>query len=82
MPRTSPSLAPATAAAFPRDAFFMIAGPCQLEDDALNLRVAEHLTRLAERVPGGIIFKASFDKANRANPGASGRTPAIQAGRK
>lgn len=52
---------------FPRDRFFLIAGPCQLEDDALNLRVAEHLARLSERVPGGIIYKASFDKANRSN---------------
>ena len=55
---------------FRRDALFLIAGPCVLEDDALNLRVAEHLARLAERVPGGIIFKASFDKANRSNAGA------------
>ena len=52
---------------FPRDQLFLIAGPCQLEDDALNLRVAEHLARLSERVPGGIIFTASFDKANRSN---------------
>jgi 2-dehydro-3-deoxyphosphooctonate aldolase (KDO 8-P synthase) len=56
---------------FRRDALFLIAGPCQLEDDALNLRVAEHLARLADRVPGGIVFKASFDKANRSNPGAT-----------
>lgn len=56
---------------FRRDALFLIAGPCQLEDDALNLRVAEHLARLAPRVPGGIVFKASFDKANRSNPGAT-----------
>lgn len=55
---------------FRRDAIFLIAGPCVLEDDALNLRVGEHLARLAERVPGGIIFKASFDKANRSNAGA------------
>ena len=66
-------------AAFPRDAFFLIAGPCQLEDDALNLRVAEHLARLAERVPGGVIYKASFDKANRSNPGAP-RGPGLEAG--
>jgi len=79
MARTSPSLAPVATAAFPRDAFFMIAGPCQLEDDALNLRVAEHLARLSERVPGGIIFKASFDKANRSNPGAT-RGPGLDAG--
>ena len=52
---------------FPADKLFLIAGPCQLEDDALNLRVGEALAKLAERVPGGVIFKASFDKANRSN---------------
>lgn len=52
---------------FPADQLFLIAGPCQLEDDALNLRVGEALARLAEHVPGGIIYKASFDKANRSN---------------
>jgi 2-dehydro-3-deoxyphosphooctonate aldolase (KDO 8-P synthase) len=67
------------AALFPTNALFLIAGPCQLEDDALNLRVATHLARLAERVPGGIIFKASFDKANRSNPGAT-RGPGLDEG--
>ncbi|HET9797282.1 MAG TPA: 3-deoxy-8-phosphooctulonate synthase [Gemmatimonadaceae bacterium] len=62
-----------------RDALFLIAGPCVLEDDALNLRVGEHLARLAERVPGGIIFKASFDKANRSNAGAF-RGPGLDEG--
>jgi len=66
-------------ARFRRDALFLIAGPCQLEDDALNLRIAEHLARLAEQVPGGIIYKASFDKANRSNPGAK-RGPGLDAG--
>lgn len=66
-------------ARFPRDALFLIAGPCVLESDALNLRVGEHLARLAERVPGGIIYKASFDKANRSNPGAA-RGPGMDAG--
>ena len=79
MPRTAPGSSHTAIAAFPRDAFFMIAGPCQLEDDALNLRVAEHLARLSERVPGGIVFKASFDKANRSNPGAT-RGPGLEAG--
>jgi 2-dehydro-3-deoxyphosphooctonate aldolase (KDO 8-P synthase) len=64
---------------FPRDAIFLIAGPCVLESDSLNLRVAEHLARLAESVPGGIIFKASFDKANRSNAGAH-RGPGLDAG--
>ena len=64
---------------FRTDALFLIAGPCVLEDDALNLRVAEHLARLADRVPGGIIYKASFDKANRSNPGAA-RGPGMEEG--
>ena len=65
--------------AFPRDTLFLIAGPCVLETDALNLRVAEHLARLAERVPGGIVYKASFDKANRSNAGAA-RGPGLDEG--
>ncbi len=64
---------------FRGDALFLIAGPCVLESDALNLRVAEHLARLADSVPGGIIFKASFDKANRSNAGAH-RGPGLDEG--
>jgi 2-dehydro-3-deoxyphosphooctonate aldolase (KDO 8-P synthase) len=66
-------------ATFPSDQLFLIAGPCVLEDDALNLRVGERLARLAERVPGGIIFKASYDKANRSNVDAP-RGPGIDEG--
>jgi len=64
---------------FSTDALFLIAGPCVLESDALNLRVGEHLARLSDRVPGGIIYKASFDKANRSNPGAA-RGPGLDEG--
>jgi 2-dehydro-3-deoxyphosphooctonate aldolase (KDO 8-P synthase) len=64
---------------FRRDALFLIAGPCVLQSDELNLRVGEHLARLAEGVPGGIIFKASFDKANRSNSGAH-RGPGLDEG--
>jgi 2-dehydro-3-deoxyphosphooctonate aldolase (KDO 8-P synthase) len=64
---------------FRTDALFLIAGPCVLEDDALNLRVAEHLARLADRLPGGVIFKASFDKANRSNADAH-RGPGLDEG--
>lgn len=66
-------------ARFPNDKLFLIAGPCVLESDTLNLRVGEHLARLAERVPGGIIYKASFDKANRSNKDAA-RGPGIDEG--
>jgi 2-dehydro-3-deoxyphosphooctonate aldolase (KDO 8-P synthase) len=64
---------------FPRGRPFLIAGPCVIEDDALNLRVGEALARLAERIPGGLVFKASFDKANRSNAGAA-RGPGLDEG--
>jgi 2-dehydro-3-deoxyphosphooctonate aldolase (KDO 8-P synthase) len=64
---------------FPRDSLFLIAGPCVLEDDALNLRVGESLARLAESVAGGIVYKASFDKANRSNAAAH-RGPGLDEG--
>lgn len=47
------------------DRFTLLAGPCQLEDDALNLEVARELVRLSEALDLRIVFKASFDKANR-----------------
>ena len=64
---------------FPVDRLFLIAGPCVVEGDDLMFRVGDHLARLAEKVPGGIIFKASFDKANRSNPGAH-RGPGLDEG--
>src|SRR6185312_2261128 len=70
---------PARPALFPGDRLFLIAGPCVVEGDDLMFRVGDHLARLAEKVPGGIIFKASFDKANRSNPGAH-RGPGLDEG--
>lgn len=64
---------------FARGSLFLIAGPCVVEDDALNLQVGEALARLALLVPGGIVFKASYDKANRSNAGAV-RGPGIDEG--
>jgi 2-dehydro-3-deoxyphosphooctonate aldolase (KDO 8-P synthase) len=59
--------------------FFLIAGPCVLEDDALNLRVGEALAELRLRTGVPIVFKASFDKANRSKPGAA-RGPGVHEG--
>ena len=64
---------------FPPDRLFLIAGPCVVEDDALNMRVASEIARLQSRMPGGVIFKASFDKANRSNAGAA-RGPGFHEG--
>jgi 2-dehydro-3-deoxyphosphooctonate aldolase (KDO 8-P synthase) len=43
----------------------VIAGPCVLETFDLALEIAEHLAGLAERLGVQLVFKASFDKANR-----------------
>jgi 2-dehydro-3-deoxyphosphooctonate aldolase (KDO 8-P synthase) len=64
---------------FAHGSLFLIAGPCVVEDDTLNLRVGEALARLTSVVPGGIIYKASFDKANRSNAGAA-RGPGLEEG--
>ncbi|MEX0907892.1 MAG: 3-deoxy-8-phosphooctulonate synthase [Gemmatimonadota bacterium] len=59
--------------------FFLLAGPCVLEDDALNLRIADVLAQLQVQTGVPIIFKASFDKANRSRPGAA-RGPGLERG--
>lgn len=43
----------------------LIAGPCVIESEALTLAVAEALAAAARALRIGVIFKASFDKANR-----------------
>lgn len=43
----------------------LIAGPCALEDRDMALRVGDELARLADRFKIGVVFKASYDKANR-----------------
>lgn len=43
----------------------VIAGPCVIENESLTLRIAEHLAQLARELPIQLVFKASFDKANR-----------------
>ena len=59
--------------------FTLIAGPCVLEDDGLNLLVGHELARLSEALGLPIVFKASFDKANRSKLDAA-RGPGILAG--
>ena len=59
--------------------FFLIAGPCVLEDDALNLTIGEALARLGDDLGLPVVFKASFDKANRSSPG-SPRGPGVDEG--
>ncbi len=44
---------------------FLISGPCVIESETLCLEVAERLKAIGERLGIQVIFKASFDKANR-----------------
>lgn len=44
---------------------FLIAGPCVIESEALCLGIAERLRVMADELQLPVIFKASFDKANR-----------------
>jgi len=43
----------------------LIAGPCQLESRAHALEMASALNEIAQRVGIGLVYKTSFDKANR-----------------
>ena len=45
--------------------FTLIAGPCQLENEAHALNVANELKKITENLGIGLIYKTSFDKANR-----------------
>ena len=45
--------------------FTLIAGPCQLENEKHAMNVAEKLKTITEKLDIGLVYKTSFDKANR-----------------
>jgi len=49
----------------------VIAGPCQLESRAHALEVASALKEIADRLRIGLVYKTSFDKANRTSASAA-----------
>ena len=57
----------------------VIAGPCVIESESLVLEVAGVLSELAARLPIRLVFKASFDKANRTSVD-SYRGPGLERG--
>lgn len=57
----------------------LIAGPCVIEDEARTLRIAETLKRLSDDLGIGLVFKASYDKANRTSVDAY-RGPGLEEG--
>src|SRR5277367_4950317 len=49
----------------------LIAGPCQLESRDHALEMAGALKEIAERRKIGLVFKTSYDKANRTSGGGA-----------
>ena len=58
---------------------FVIAGPCVIENEQHTMRIAESLAQTAGKLGILLIFKSSFDKANRSSD-KSFRGPGIDAG--
>jgi 2-dehydro-3-deoxyphosphooctonate aldolase (KDO 8-P synthase) len=50
--------------------FFLIAGPCVVESEQLQLDVAAHLKEITAALGVPFIFKSSYDKANRSSGGS------------
>jgi len=59
--------------------FFLIAGPCVIESEQLQMDVAGQLCDMTKALGIPFIFKSSFDKANRSS-GASFRGPGLEQG--
>jgi 2-dehydro-3-deoxyphosphooctonate aldolase (KDO 8-P synthase) len=66
-------------AAVPDRPLLVIAGPCVLESDEVNHRIAESLVDACASAGAMLVFKASFDKANRSSI-HSDRGPGMEAG--
>jgi 2-dehydro-3-deoxyphosphooctonate aldolase (KDO 8-P synthase) len=61
--------------------FFLIAGPCVIESEALVMDVAGRLKEMTAALKIPFVFKASFDKANRSSR-SSFRGPGLEGGLK
>jgi 2-dehydro-3-deoxyphosphooctonate aldolase (KDO 8-P synthase) len=63
----------------PAAPLFVIAGPCVIENESHATMLADHLAQAAGELKAPLIFKASFDKANRTSV-SSYRGPGLQEG--
>ncbi|MFN2338823.1 MAG: 3-deoxy-8-phosphooctulonate synthase, partial [Gammaproteobacteria bacterium] len=59
--------------------FFLIAGPCVIESEALALETAGQLKEIIDSLSIPFIYKSSFDKANRSSA-TSFRGPGLEEG--
>jgi 2-dehydro-3-deoxyphosphooctonate aldolase (KDO 8-P synthase) len=65
----------------PGQPLLWILGPCVIESHDLTLRIADTLAELGQRLKVPVVFKASFDKANRSSS-KSFRGPGLREGLK
>ncbi|MBI4979525.1 MAG: 3-deoxy-8-phosphooctulonate synthase [Spirochaetes bacterium] len=49
---------------------FLIAGPCVIESEQMTMRIADSLAGLQQKTGMRVVFKASYDKANRTSKGS------------
>ena len=47
------------------DNFFLLAGPCVIEDEDMAFPIAERILQITEKLKIPFVFKASYKKANR-----------------
>lgn len=59
--------------------FFLIAGPCVIENESIAMHTAEVLKKMSDELSIKLIYKSSFDKANRSSMN-SYRGPGIAKG--
>ncbi len=62
-----------------KEPLFLIAGPCVIESEELALSTAERLKEIAKKTGINLIYKSSFDKANRSSS-KSYRGPGLEKG--
>lgn len=62
-----------------KNPLLVVAGPCQIESLEHSLMIAGHLKSLSERYKFNLVFKSSFDKANRTSV-SSRRGPGLEEG--
>ena len=53
------------AQAYDPNQFFLIAGPCVVEDEALVMEIGEKVSTICKNLGLPYVFKASYRKANR-----------------
>ena len=62
-----------------KEKFFLIAGPCVIESESLVFEVVQSLKEITSRLEISLVFKSSFDKANRTSH-ESFRGPGVEEG--